>query len=425
MTAQIQLISKTPAAIPADWRNGRTLAWAGYDIASSAYFGVAPAVLLPMYFEPLMAPLPNPTAAWGALAAGAILVSGLAALGAAVLAARIDRFPLLGAFTLGLILAMALLAWNPGSSLALAIAAYVAAQSCYFAATTIYESYLPDLLPPGLRQRLSGFGWAMGYLGGLLAIGILLFRVAGEAESSRLIAACFELLAVISAVLFAGALALMAKTGFTGLGRSAAAPRLLEMGHVLRQWRSYRPVFLLLAGTMAVQGGISVVVVITAPLLSARFGQSLPDLLGLLALIHILSVPSTLIWNSLLSRGSSVGPMCLLLVAWGAALAMLAYGSGSWMPVCIVSVIGCCLGATHSALRGFLAEAVPEGGGTAFFALSTAASRAAAAIGPAVFALLTALAKEQAALMVILAMMSVGSALVILHLRKVRRIDPI
>jgi len=110
--------------------------------------------------------------------------------------------------------------------------------------------------------------------------------------------------------------------------------------------------------------------------------------------------------------------MLLLLLLWGAVLMMLAFGSGSWMPVAIVSVIGCCLGATQSAVRGFFAEAVPDGGGPAFFALFTATGRGAAALGPALFALITARANEQAALVAVLALMAAGSVLVLQHLRK-------
>jgi MFS-type transporter involved in bile tolerance (Atg22 family) len=136
----------------------------------------------------------------------------------------------------------------------------------------------------------------------------------------------------------------------------------------------------------------------------------------------VLSVPSTLLWNAWLGSRSRRVPMFLLTGSWAAVLSMLAFGVGSWMPVCIVTAIGCCLGATHSALRGFLAEAVPDGGGSAFFALFTAAGRAAAAIGPALFALVTARASEQAALMAVLAMMAAGAALVIHHLRNHRPI---
>ena len=403
---------------PGGWLNRRTLTWAGYDVASSVYFGVAPAVLLPIYFQQQLAGFANPTAAWGALAAGAILASSLAALIAAALSARIPRFTLLSAATAGLVLAISALAWPPLPSLAFAAAAYVAVQSFYFAATSIYESFLPDLLPPAQLQRLSGFGWAIGYLGGAIAIVILLWLVAGQAQSPALIETCFGVLAIVSAVFFLVVLTAMRRAGFAALGQGPGAPHLAGLGSVLRQWRRHGELHRLLLGTMLVHLGVSVVVTFTAPILATRFGQTLPDLLWLLLLLHVISVPSTIGWNLLMTNWSRLAPMALLLSAWGVVLLLMAFGSGRWMPVVTVAVIGCCVGATASALRAFLAEAVPPGSAPAFFALATVAGRVAAALGPALFALVTTLRSEQAALMVTLCLLLAGAVLVLLHVAR-------
>jgi len=81
-----------------------------------------------------------------------------------------------------------------------------------------------------------------------------------------------------------------------------------------------------------------------------------------------------------------------------------------------VTVIGCCVGATASALRGFLAESVPPGSAPAFFALATVAGRVAAALGPALFAVITMLKGQEAALMVVVLLLCAGAALVLVHL---------
>lgn len=397
------------------WLNRKTLSWAGYDVASSVYFGVAPTVLLPLYFQDLLAGSAYPTAAWGGLASLAIVASSIAALAAAALSARMPRFRLLGLATAGLVLAMAALAWPPVPSLAAAAAAFVAAQGFYFAATSIYESYLPDLLPSHQLQTLSGFGWAIGYVGGAIAILVLLMLVAGQPQSEALIRSCFAVLAIISAGFFVIVLGLMKRAGFPALRQGAEGPHLAGVVAVLRRWREHRGLHQLLIGSMLVQLAISVVVTFTAPILASRFGQTLPDLLWLLLLVHFLSVPSTIAWNMLMTSWSRVAPMAILLGAWGFVLLLMAFGSGPWMPVATVAVLGCCVGATASALRGFLAESVPPGSAPAFFALATVAGRAAAALGPALFALITALRSEQAALMVVLALLGVGAALVLLH----------
>lgn len=398
-----------------DWLNKRTLTWAGLDVASSVYFGIGPALLLPLYFQKLMAGFSNPTAAWGGLAAIAILASAAAAVAAAALSARMSRLSLLAGLTAGLVASLVVLAWPPGSALLVAAIAYVAAQSCYFAATSVYESYLPDLLPQDRRQRLSGFGWGLGYLGGLAAIAILLPLVAGQAETPRLIEACFAVLAILCAGFFLIVLGLMRRTGFATLGEGPDAPRLAGLISVLRGWRRHGALYRLLAGTMLVHLAISVVITFTAPILASRFGQSLSDLLWLLLLVHVLSVPSTLAWNLAMTHWSRLVPMALLLAAWGVVLVLMAFGSGRFMPLITVGVIGCCVGATASALRGFLAETVPPGSAPAFFALATLAGRVAAALGPALFALVTALRGEQAALMVVLALLAAGAVLVLLH----------
>lgn len=405
---------------PEGWLNRRTLTWAGYDVASSVYFGVAPAVLLPVYFQQHLAGFANPTAAWGALAAGAILASSVAALIAAALSSWISRFTLLSVATAGLVLAISALAWPLLPSLAFAAAAFVAAQSFYFAATSIYESFLPDLLPAHQLQRLSGFGWAIGYLGGAFAIVILLWLVAGQAQSLALLEDCFGVLAIISAAAFLVVLTLMRRAGFAALGQGPGGPQLAGLSSVLRQWRRHGELHRLLLGTMLVHLGVSVVVTFTAPILATRFGQTLPDLLWLLLLLHVVSVPSTIGWNMLMTSWSRLVPMALLLSAWAVVLLLMAFGSGPWMPVITVAVIGCCVGATASALRAFLAEAVPPGSAPAFFGLATVAGRVAAALGPALFALITTLRSEQAALMVILALLLAGAALVLSHVARER-----
>lgn len=408
-----------------NWLTQRTLAWAGFDVASSVYVGVAPAVISPLYFNQLLAGSANPTAAWGMLAAIGILASGIAALGAASLSVRLPRLGILKLLIAGLVLSIAALAWNPGSSLVWAALAMIAAQCCYFAATTVYESFLPDLVPQPLRQKLSGFGWGIGYVGGAVGIVALIVMTAGQAETMVLLQDCYAALAIISVLLFMAVFFFMGRTGFAGLGRASASPRLSGVLSVVREWRHHGGVFRLLAGTMLVQTGLSVVITFTAPILASRFGQTLDDLLWLLLIIHVLSVPSTLAWNHALTNWSRLVPMCLLLASWFVVLVLLAFGSGPWMPVVTVSVIGCCIGATSSTLRGFLAEVVPEGRSPAFFGLSTLVGRLAAALGPALFALIAQFEGNRAALLVTLAVMGAGGFLIIMHMLQERGARPL
>ena len=399
------------------WLTRRGLAWAGYDVASSVYAGLAPVLLLPMYFRGLMPGSPTATATWGMIAAIAVLASSLASLAAAAAVRRVSRFTLLACLSAGLVLSLAALAWNPGSSLLHAAVAFIAAQSFYFAATTLYESFLPDLLPEAARQKLSGFGWGLGYLGGIIAILVLLAFAAGKQQSVALLEDCFGLLAILSGIGFALVLDIMRRQGFASLREGTENPALADgLPRLAQHWPAVRRVLALLGGTLLVQMSTSVVMTFTAPLLAAHFGKNLQDLLWLLLIIHIISVPSTFAWSHAMSSGSRVAPMCLLLCAWALVLLLLAYGSGEWMPLITVFAIGGCLGATASALRGFLAESVKQGDSAVLFGLGTVAGRCAAALGPALFSGVTLMAGERAALLVIVLVLGLGGALVLFHL---------
>lgn len=398
------------------WLTKRSLAWSGYDVASSAYIGVAPVVLSPLYFNRLFQGDTDPAAAWGVLASIGILASGMAALLTASLAVRVRRFGLLQALSAGLLLAIAALAWNPASSLLWAALAMIAAQCFYFSAMTVYESFLPDLLPQSLRQKLSGFGWAVGYVGGLLGIAGLLWFIAGVPETTAQLQGCYGVLAVICALLFLVVFTMMRKAGLAELEGAPTAARLSGILSVFREWRLHSGVFRLLAGTMLVQTAVSVVVTFTAPILAERYGQTLQDLLLLLLIIHLLSVPSTLAWNHVLTTWSRLVPVCLLLSCWAGVLLLLAFGSGAWMLLITISAIGCCVGATASTMRGFLAEIVPEGRSPAFFGLSTLVGRLAAAAGPALFAAVSHIEGTNAALVVTLTIMAIGAVLIIRHM---------
>ena len=414
---------RNPPQAREKWLTRRTLAWAGYDVASSVYIGLAPAVLLPLYFRDLMSGFSNPTGAWGGLAALAVLVSSFAALGAAAAARRRPRFHLLALFSAGLVAAIALLAWHPGPSLLIAALAFIAAQSFYFAAVTIYESFLPDLLPAGDRQKLSGFGWSIGYLGGIFGIVVLLVIMGAAPQSRELIERCLIAIALISAVFYAAVLWFMHRQGFAKLGEGGASLRLGSVLGALRPWRAQRRVLLLLLATMLIQIAVSVVVTFTAPILADRFGQSLRDLLWLLLLIHVLAVPLTIAWSHVMAPQWRMVATLVLLASWGAVLLLLAFGSGPWMPLVTVLVIGCSLGATASALRGFLAESVGDSNPVALFALATVAGRIAAAGGPALFAMSSFAAGEQAALMVVLLVLLCGGGLLFLYLRSEARME--
>jgi UMF1 family MFS transporter len=70
---------------------------------------------------------------------------------------------------------------EPGHA-GLAIAVFVVANIAFEMGAAFYDSFLPDLVPHEKIGRVSGLGWGLGYVGGIVALVVALFGfVLGDA----------------------------------------------------------------------------------------------------------------------------------------------------------------------------------------------------------------------------------------------------
>jgi len=154
-------------------------AWAIYDWANSSYFVIIQTFIFAAYFTKTIAEnVEIGTAQWGNM----ISVAGIViAIGAPVFGAIADqagrRKPWIAAFTILCIIACGML-WfaEPGpDSLWLALGmGFMATIGAEFA-FIFYSAMLPDLVSPEKLGRWSGWGWGMGYAGGLACLLVALF----------------------------------------------------------------------------------------------------------------------------------------------------------------------------------------------------------------------------------------------------------
>ena len=144
-----------------------------YDFANSGYTTVVITAVYNAYFVAVIAG----NADWASFAwSAALAVSYLAImLSAPVIGALADlsgsKKRLLVVTTLGCILGTAAMAWpQPGQ---IAWAMLLIAVSNYFFGTgeNLIAAFLPELARGKALGRISGIGWGIGYLGGIVALG--------------------------------------------------------------------------------------------------------------------------------------------------------------------------------------------------------------------------------------------------------------
>jgi UMF1 family MFS transporter len=158
-------------------RSPAIAAWLLWDAGAGAFNTIVSTFVIATYYVRAVAPDPTTGATrWAWMQSLAGLAIALLAVPWGALADRGRRRALLGAGSAVVAVATLALWWvrpAPGFS-ALALGLTGLATIAFELAFVAYNAMLPALASPARRGRLSMLGWGMGYVGGLLSMGLCL-----------------------------------------------------------------------------------------------------------------------------------------------------------------------------------------------------------------------------------------------------------
>lgn len=177
------------AALPPPSRRG-AFSWMLFDWAAQPVNTLVTTFVFPPFFvNVIAADSTTGQAIWGwAAAAAGIAVAVLSPVFGAIADAAGRRKPWIAAFSV-LLVAGALLLWftEPGSPAAIAAALIgfgLATLGDEFA-TVFTNAMMPSLTSEQRLGRLSGSGWALGYLGGMLALVVMLALFVADTDTGE------------------------------------------------------------------------------------------------------------------------------------------------------------------------------------------------------------------------------------------------
>lgn len=162
------------------------VAWTLYDFANSAFAAVVFATIYAAYFA--LAVVGNDHGDgdlwWGRVVSASMAIVAVTSpfLGGIADRAGVRR-PLFIGFTALAVGATALMSTVEPGMLAWGFVLGVLGNVGYESALVYYNAYLPDLAPPGYRGRLSGWGFAVGYAGSIVALLVAFPFVQAQAYS--------------------------------------------------------------------------------------------------------------------------------------------------------------------------------------------------------------------------------------------------
>ncbi|TMK05078.1 MAG: MFS transporter [Alphaproteobacteria bacterium] len=171
-------------------RRSAVISWIFFDWAAQPYFTLITTFVFAPYFATHVASDPaSGQALWGfATAAAGLMIAAMSPVLGAIADASGRRKPWIAAFGALLVIGSCLM-WfgKPGdvSVIPPLLLAYGLATIGVEFATVFNNAMMPTLVPPDQIGRLSGTGWATGYVGGILSLILVLGFLAASPETGR------------------------------------------------------------------------------------------------------------------------------------------------------------------------------------------------------------------------------------------------
>jgi UMF1 family MFS transporter len=367
-----------------------------YDFANSGYTTVVITALFNAYFVAEVAG----NAAWGTLAWTAALAISYAAimvagpLVGAYADARGAKKRLLGVTTCGCILFTAALALVGRGEIGLAFACVVLSNFFFGLGENLIAAFLPELAHEDAIGRISGFGWSLGYLGGLVSLGVCLAYVA-RAQAAGEPATQFV---PVTMLITAGLFALASLPTFLFL-RERARPQaavmnvvgdtLARLRETLRHARDHRDLARFLVCVVFYQAGIQAVIALAAIYAQEAMGFSTTETLSLILIVNITAAAGAFLFGHFQDRLGHVRTIVVTLAGW-IVVVLLAWAAESrllfWLNA---NLVGLCLGSSQSAGRAMVGYLSPPARTGEYFGLWGLAVKLSAIVGPITYGVVT------------------------------------
>lgn len=398
-----------PDTAPVPGRGARVV-WCLYDWANSSFPAVILTFVFAAYFTRGVARDPvQGTGLWGS----AITLSALAiAIASPVLGAIADRNgprkPWLGAFTAMCVAATAGL-WfvrpHPDSVM-IALVLLAVGNFAFEIAIVFYNAMLPEICPEDRLGRLSGWGWGLGYAGGLVCLVIVLLGFVqaevppfgldrGAAEHVRIsgpIAALWY--AVFALPLF---MILPDRSG-TGAGAGGAVREgFRQLAGTMRALKGRGAVLRFLIGRMIYTDGLNTLFAFGGVYAAGTWGMEVEEviLFGIALNLTAGLGAAGFAWiDDWIGARRTILISLVGLTALGAGILVVTDKTWFWI---LGAAIGIFFGPAQAASRSLMARMAPPEMRGEMFGLYALSGKATAFVGPALLGWVTVLAGSQRA----------------------------
>ena len=369
-----------------------------FDFANSGYTTVVITTIFNAYFVSVVARNED----WGTFAWTATLAVSYALIiiTAPILGIYADVYAakkrLLFFTAIGCIFFTSLLSFVGPGDLWLAIFLIILANFFFGSGENLIAAFLPEIAKSNSLGKVSGWGWSLGYIGGIVSLGCSFAYVFWAQEQGQQSEQFVPVTMLITASLFA----ISCIPTFLYL-KERAQPQLLlyshsivsevfsRLGNTIKQVRNFRDLTRFLICLIFYQAGIQTVIVIAAIYAQQVMNFDHSDTILLVVIVNVTAALGAFIFGNVQDKIGHIPTIALTLIGW-IIMILLAWGAQDrtmfWFAA---NIAGLCLGASQSAGRALVGYFSPLLRRAEFFGLWGLAVKLSSIFGPITYGLVS------------------------------------
>jgi len=400
-------------------------AWCTYDWANSGFTTLVVTFIYSTYFVQAFADDSGTgTLLWSR---GIVISSILIALLSPLLGAAADRGGARRTFliisTLVCVAATTLLAFvTPDQSNAVlkALTVFIIANVAFEIGMVFYNAFLPTVASPERIGRVSGYGWGLGYAGGLGCLVVALLGFVGLPGLEPLLMLSTEqafnvratnLLVAGWFLIFSVPIFLWVRDPAEGAGGIHIGQAFADLKVTAHKIRQYRQIIRFLLARLVFNDGLVTVFAFAGIYASGTFDFSQSDIIVFGIVINVAAGLGAWVFGIMDDRRGGKSTIMVSLVALSVATLIAVFApTRAWLWVAGIG-IGIFAGPNQSASRSLMGRFVPERHQSEFFGFFAFSGKATAFLGPLLLGILSEAYGQRVGVSVVVLFFLAGGAL--------------
>lgn len=382
------------------------ISWALYDLANTSFAVIIITIIFPVYFTnvivtPGVYPQNFGDLMWG-IAGGVsmIITSFMAPVFGTIADTSRSKNKFLIALTLACIFFSSLLFFLKSGMVAQAVILFIIANVLYQTSMMFYNSFLPQLSSKENTGMISGFGFSVGYLGGLLILILIYPLVRGGLEPSNLlniritiIVTClfFLVFSIPSFILLKDSPAVKIvsiKTSYISYGFK-------KLARTIKNIKKHKNLMKFLIAYFLFSNAFSILAFYVAIYAKNTLNLGLLEITTLFILGNIPAIISSIFFGWLTDKIGPKKTITITLILWILIILMVTFFDIKAVFYTGYILAAICTGSTLIASRSLMTFLIPMDSEAEFFGFYAMSGKMSAIIGPIAFGVISYFTKSQ------------------------------